>query len=175
MIPIPLYLVDMEDLKQFAKSKGAPEADDLNHWDIAFWSERLRESKYDINEVLKLTSLINNTPFSFTNNRHMYLYILQEELRPYFSLPKVMDGLFNLVKMLFGIDVEAADGLAPVRYNLNSKLSISFIIWDFVSFYSLQESQLEQRIIHTLSNCRMIQENYVKTLCVCMCVKKRMR
>lgn len=42
------------------------------------------------------------------------LWILQEELRPYFSLPKVMDGLFNLAKTLFGIDIEPADGLAPV-------------------------------------------------------------
>ncbi|GKB14269.1 probable cytosolic oligopeptidase A, partial [Tanacetum coccineum] len=78
---------DMEDLRQFAKSQGAPEADELTHWDTTFWSERLRESKYEINE---------------------------EELRPYFSLPKVMEGLFSLVKMLFGIDVEPADGLAPV-------------------------------------------------------------
>ncbi|KAG9140890.1 hypothetical protein Leryth_010425 [Lithospermum erythrorhizon] len=78
---------DMEELKQFAKSQGAPEADNLTHWDVGFWSERLRESKYEINE---------------------------EELRPYFSLPKVMDGLFNLVKMLFGINVEPNDGLAPV-------------------------------------------------------------
>lgn len=41
----------MEDLKIFSKSQGASEADDLTHWDISFWSERLRESKYDINEV----------------------------------------------------------------------------------------------------------------------------
>ncbi|KAD2034900.1 hypothetical protein E3N88_41986 [Mikania micrantha] len=78
---------DMEDLTQFAKSQGAPEADELTHWDVVYWSERLRESKYEINE---------------------------EELRPYFSLPKVMDGLFSLVKMLFGMDIEPADGSAPV-------------------------------------------------------------
>ncbi|KAL9683610.1 hypothetical protein QQ045_015433 [Rhodiola kirilowii] len=78
---------DMEDLKAFSKSQGAAEADELTHWDLNFWSERLRESKYEINE---------------------------EDLRPYFSLPKVMDGLFTLAKMLFGIDVVAADGLAPV-------------------------------------------------------------
>ncbi|KAJ4714605.1 putative Oligopeptidase A [Melia azedarach] len=78
---------DMEELKSFAKGQGALEADELNHWDTSFWSERLRESKFDINE---------------------------EELRPYFSLPKVMDGLFSLVKKLFGVDVEPADGLAPV-------------------------------------------------------------
>ncbi|KAH7520393.1 hypothetical protein FEM48_Zijuj08G0139100 [Ziziphus jujuba var. spinosa] len=81
---------DVEELKTFSKKQGALEADDLNHWDINFWSERLRESKFDINE---------------------------EELRPYFSLPKVMNGLFNLAKTLFGIDVEPADGLAPVWNN----------------------------------------------------------
>lgn len=41
----------MEDLKKFSKDQGALEADDLTHWDVSFWSERLRESKYDINEV----------------------------------------------------------------------------------------------------------------------------
>ncbi|WJX61772.1 oligopeptidase A [Trifolium repens] len=78
---------DMEDLKKFSKDQGALEADDLTHWDVSFWSERLRESKYDINE---------------------------EELRPFFSLPNVMDGLFDLAKTLFGIEIEPADGLAPV-------------------------------------------------------------
>lgn len=50
-----IYLLigaDMEDLKNFSKSQDTPEADDLNNWDISFWSERLRESKFDINEVL---------------------------------------------------------------------------------------------------------------------------
>lgn len=81
---------DMEDLKKFSKDQGALEADDLTHWDVSFWSERLRESKYDINE---------------------------EELRPFFSLPNVMDGLFDLAKTLFGIEIEPADGLAPVWNN----------------------------------------------------------
>lgn len=51
------FLADMEDLKKFSKSQGALEADDLTHWDIGFWSERLRESKYDINEVVLSLSL----------------------------------------------------------------------------------------------------------------------
>lgn len=49
-----LHIVDMEELKEFCRSQGAPEADELAHWDISFWSERLRESKYEINEVLFL-------------------------------------------------------------------------------------------------------------------------
>ncbi|KAL1812361.1 hypothetical protein ACET3Z_022426 [Daucus carota] len=85
-----LEKLHMEELKQFSKDQGALEADDLTHWDTTFWSERLRESKYEINE---------------------------EQLRPYFSFPKVMDGLFNLAKTLFGVAIEAADGLAPVWNN----------------------------------------------------------
>lgn len=102
---------DMEDLKQFCQTQGAPEANDLSHWDITFWSERLRESKYEINE---------------------------EELRPYFSLPKVLDGLFNLAKMLFGIQIEPADGSAPVwnkdvkfyRVNDSSGNPIAYFYFD---------------------------------------------
>ncbi|KAK9666196.1 hypothetical protein RND81_14G167800 [Saponaria officinalis] len=78
---------ELEDLKKFAAAKGADEAADLNHWDINFWSERIRESSCDINE---------------------------EELRPYLSLPNVMDGLFSLTKTLFDVEIVAADGQAPV-------------------------------------------------------------
>ena len=53
---------DMEDLEIFAKDSGSPEANDLTHWDLTFWSERLRESKYDINEVC--SSLLSISIFS---------------------------------------------------------------------------------------------------------------
>jgi oligopeptidase A len=78
---------DLEELKAFATAKGAQEATDLKHWDISFWAERQREEK-----------------FAFS----------AEELRPYFPLPQVLDGLFALVKRLFGVTVTAADGQAPV-------------------------------------------------------------
>lgn len=42
-----LDYLDMEDLKQFAKNQGAKEADDLSHWDIAFWTGRLLASKQE--------------------------------------------------------------------------------------------------------------------------------
>ncbi|AFY34497.1 M3 family metallopeptidase [Calothrix sp. PCC 7507] len=78
---------DLAALKAFAAEKGAAEAQDLKHWDISFWAERQREEK-----------------FAFT----------AEELRPYFPLPQVLDGLFGLVKRLFGVTVTPADGQAPV-------------------------------------------------------------
>ncbi|PHK33709.1 peptidase M3, partial [Nostoc linckia z18] len=77
---------DLEELQAFAASHGK-EYQDLQHWDITFWAERQRETK-----------------FAFT----------AEELRPYFPLPQVLDGLFGLVKRLFGVTVTPADGQAPV-------------------------------------------------------------
>ncbi|RCJ14995.1 peptidase M3 [Nostoc sp. ATCC 43529] len=77
---------DLEELQAFAASHGK-EYQDLQHWDISFWAERQREAK-----------------FAFT----------AEELRPYFPLPQVLDGLFGLVKRLFGVTVTPADGQAPV-------------------------------------------------------------
>ncbi|MDX2256692.1 MAG: M3 family metallopeptidase [Pseudanabaenaceae cyanobacterium bins.39] len=76
---------EFAELQEFAKSQGV--TTELKHWDISYWAERQRESK-----------------FNFT----------VEELRPYFSLPQVLEGLFALVQRLFGVTVVLADGQAPV-------------------------------------------------------------
>lgn len=78
---------ELEELKAFAAAQGAAEAHDLQHWDIAYWAERQREALFAFND---------------------------EELRPYFPLPQVLEGLFDLVKRLFGVTVVPADGQAPV-------------------------------------------------------------
>ena len=43
--------------------------EEVKQWDITFWSERLREAKYAFEE---------------------------EQLRPYFALPNVLNGLFSV-------------------------------------------------------------------------------
>ncbi|MET0281840.1 MAG: M3 family metallopeptidase [Steroidobacteraceae bacterium] len=48
----------------------------LDAWDITFYSERLQEARYSIS---------------------------QEELRPYFPLPRVLDGLFRVIQKLFQV------------------------------------------------------------------------
>ena len=78
---------DLDDLRALARESGAPEADDFKNWDAAFWAERLRERRYAYSD---------------------------EALRPYFPLPRVLDGLFALAGRLFGVRVRAADGEAPV-------------------------------------------------------------
>ncbi|MGK7884973.1 MAG: M3 family metallopeptidase [Crocosphaera sp.] len=61
--------------------------DDLEPWDVTYWAEKQRE-----------------TLFNFT----------AEELRPYFPLPQVLDGLFSLAKRIFGVTITSADGQAPI-------------------------------------------------------------
>ena len=79
---------ELEEIRAFAANAGAPEATSgLAQWDVGFWSERLREAKYELKE---------------------------EDLRPYFQLPAVIDGMFELAGELFGIKVEAADGEVEV-------------------------------------------------------------
>jgi oligopeptidase A len=79
---------ELEELRTFMKSRGAvEEADDIRHWDVPYWSERLREERFDYSE---------------------------EELRSYFPMPRVLEGLFALARKLFGIEVVASDGEAPV-------------------------------------------------------------
>jgi len=78
---------DLDDLRALARESGAPEAEDFKNWDSGFWAERLRERRYAYSD---------------------------EALRPYFPLPRVLDGLFALAERLFGVRVRAADGEAPV-------------------------------------------------------------
>ncbi|MEM9768665.1 MAG: M3 family metallopeptidase, partial [Cyanobacteria bacterium P01_D01_bin.71] len=76
---------ELDELTEFARDRGFTE--ELKQWDVPFWSERMREELYGLND---------------------------EELRPYFPLPQVLDGLFALAKRLFGVTITPADGEAPV-------------------------------------------------------------
>ena len=78
------YDAAVEELDDLKAFAGT---DDLKHWDISFWAEKQREAKFD-----------------FT----------AEELRPYFSLTRVLDGLFGLAKRIFGVTITTTDGEAPV-------------------------------------------------------------
>jgi oligopeptidase A len=82
---LPAAERELADLTAFAR-KGGFEEESLALWDVPFWSERLSEETFGFEE---------------------------EELRPYFALPNVLDGLFGLCGRLFGVDVVEASGEAP--------------------------------------------------------------
>nr|WP_324257105.1 oligopeptidase A [Cellvibrio fontiphilus] len=67
---------DYAELRTFAAAQGCS---DLQAWDTTYYSEKLRVEKYAV---------------------------AQEELRPYFPAEKVIAGMFEVVRRLFGIDVK---------------------------------------------------------------------
>jgi oligopeptidase A len=77
----PFAQKDWQELCDFAKSELGL-TDGLEPWDTAYAAERLKQARY-----------------SFSEN----------ELKQYFPLPKVLDGLFHLIQTLFGVKIEAAN------------------------------------------------------------------
>jgi len=94
-------LAFLEDLARRCRPAGAQEFADLEEyagrklaaWDVAFYTERLKAHRFKVS---------------------------QEELRPYFPLPKVLAGLFALTEKLYGIHVRERPSVAvwhpSVRY-----------------------------------------------------------
>jgi len=58
--------------------------DTLQAWDIGYYSEKLRQDKYAIS---------------------------QEELKPYFPEPRVIQGLFSIVERLYGLSIDSVSGV----------------------------------------------------------------
>lgn len=81
---------ELAELRAFASEQGAPE---LEAWDMTFWSQRLQEARFDFSE---------------------------EELRPWFPMDRVLEGLFDVVGRLYGIRFQQRDDVAvwhpDVRY-----------------------------------------------------------
>ncbi|WP_136065387.1 oligopeptidase A [Modicisalibacter radicis] len=82
---------EFNELEAFAKETLS--LDTLEPWDVGYASEKLREARYAIS---------------------------QEQLRPYFPAPQVIDGLFRVTQRLYGVrfeeDTEAPRYHPDVRY-----------------------------------------------------------
>jgi oligopeptidase A len=87
----PVAQRELATLREFARA--VLKLDNLEPWDVAYASEKLRQREYALDE---------------------------EQLKPYFPLPSVIDGLFGLTTKLYGITLAARDGVdvwhPDVRY-----------------------------------------------------------
>jgi oligopeptidase A len=72
---------ELEEVRKFAAAQGH---EDLQAWDIPYYSEQLRQQKYAIS---------------------------QEELKPWFPEPRVVNGLFTIVERLYGLQIDAVEGI----------------------------------------------------------------
>ncbi|HEY3443560.1 MAG TPA: M3 family metallopeptidase [Paludibaculum sp.] len=73
----PAFLRENDELLAFRRAQGDPAAV-MQPWDVAYWSEKQRVALYAFEE---------------------------EDLRPYFPVESVLNGMFDLVQRLFGIRV----------------------------------------------------------------------
>jgi oligopeptidase A len=80
----PFAKKEFEDVKKLAKEMG--HEDELKHWDLSFYNERLREKRFDYTD---------------------------EQLRPYFPLPRVLEGLFGIAERLFSIKIKKSEKSYP--------------------------------------------------------------
>lgn len=75
----PKALQELQEMKTLSQKLGMPT---LEPWDMPYLAEKIRQQKFN------LTS---------------------DELRPFFPLPVVLDGLFKICQRLFGINICAAN------------------------------------------------------------------
>lgn len=73
---------DLQELRSFAEQVYG--ADDMQAWDLAYYSEKLKEQKYAISD---------------------------EVLRPYFPENQVISGLFEVVSRLYGLSINERKGV----------------------------------------------------------------
>ncbi|WP_159519446.1 M3 family metallopeptidase [Sunxiuqinia indica] len=68
---------DFDEVVEFARSEGF--TGELQRWDWGYYSEKLKKARYGFNE---------------------------EEVKPYFKLENVIDGVFNLANTLYGLELK---------------------------------------------------------------------
>ncbi len=73
---------ELAEVRAYARDHHQQNA--LQVWDIPYYSEKLRQQKYAIS---------------------------QEELKPYFPHPRIVNGLFAIVKRLYGLQIEKLEGI----------------------------------------------------------------
>ena len=91
--------------------EGGPDSWDydpgpMQPWEVSYWAEKRRKAEYDYDE---------------------------EELRPYFPLPSVMEGMFGIVSKLYNIRIEERETGKTLRawhpeccfYDLYDNASVS--------------------------------------------------
>lgn len=78
----PMAETELKQLESFAREHY--QVENLQAWDVAFYSEKLRQYTFDFS---------------------------QEELRPFFPVPKVLEGMFSVVKHLYGLSIRQLDGI----------------------------------------------------------------
>ncbi|MCP5169492.1 MAG: oligopeptidase A [Hahellaceae bacterium] len=122
---LPVAKQEFAELQVFAKEQLG--IDELKSWDVGYASEKLRQHRYAIS---------------------------QEELRPYFPAPKVIDGMFQTAQRLFGISIEASDD-APLWHSDATFYVIKRAEQPIAAFYLDPYARANKRGGAWMADCRV--------------------
>ncbi|MGH8218346.1 MAG: M3 family metallopeptidase [Steroidobacteraceae bacterium] len=81
----PFARRELEELEAFAAQTTAARSVRIEPWDVSFYSEQIQRSRFSIS---------------------------QEQLRPYFPLPRVLAGLFEVAGRLFDVRIRERQGVS---------------------------------------------------------------
>lgn len=75
---LPAAKAEVKELYEYARANGFEDSE-IQPWDFGFWSEKLKDARYSIND---------------------------EQLKPYFRLESCIDAAFGLARKLYGLTFE---------------------------------------------------------------------
>ena len=78
----PFFQREIGELKEFREEQDSSWDGVFEPWDVAYWAEKLRKARYDFDE---------------------------EEVRPYFAIDNVIEGMFRLCEKVFGFKIVECD------------------------------------------------------------------
>jgi oligopeptidase A len=113
---LPFFNAENKELETFKAEKTGSDTCLLEPWEVGYWAEKLKKERYDFDD---------------------------EDLRPYFPIQSVLDGMFNLVTKIFGLKiVERSTLFEGKRYQYINSENQPVEVWHpDVHFYDLFDSE----------------------------------
>ncbi len=109
------FLADAKRLSEYKAAKTSTAPEQLEPWEISYWAERQRKEFYDIDD---------------------------EDLRPYFPVTGVMEGMFGIASKIFGINI-----IQKETINIASNKTDAPDIWHpEVTFYEIHDSNSKKHL-----------------------------
>lgn len=111
----PVFEKESGELEAFRATALNREVEPLQPWEMAFWAEKQRKALYDFEE---------------------------EELRPYFPVNRIIDGMFAIVQRVFGLQISERETVfrEPGSSGEMNSSSEAVEVWHpEVKFYDLKD------------------------------------
>ena len=118
----PFFQKENKELEEFKAEKNGNPCEALEPWEVGFWSEKLKKERYDFDD---------------------------EDLRPYFPIQSVVEGMFELATKVFGLLINekptSFEGKA-IDNGVDDRTTPESVWHEEVRFYDLIDSQSGQHL-----------------------------